>query len=79
MTIFNKETAEDFLLRSSNLNGRIVNSDDLSDLQISEARKEFRFFVTEQGLGFAILPWELTTRKDRKREADYFSQNNMMV
>jgi hypothetical protein len=74
-----KETAEDFLVRAASTGGRVVSSNDLNEFQIAEARREFKFFVTEGGLGFAILPWELTTDKDRKREADYFGRNNMMV
>ncbi len=69
----------DFLMLSTN-EMRIVSSGDMTELQISESRQANRFFVDEEtGLGFAAIPWELTTSKDRKREAGYFSRNNMMV
>lgn len=60
--------------------GRIVSSNDMNDFQISEARINGRFFVEPGGgLGWASIPWDLSTAKDRMREADYFSRNNMMV
>ena len=68
----------DFVLRATN-EMRIVSSGDLTTHQISEAQAANRFWVDEEtGLGFALLPWELTTDKDRKREADYFSRNMMV-
>lgn len=73
------KSAEEFLVRAASTGGRIVSSNDLNEYQIAEARRENKFFVTDDGLGFAILPWELTTDKDRKREAEYFTRNNMMV
>ena len=69
----------DFLMLATN-EMRIVSSGDMTELQIAEARQANRFYVDEEtGLGFAAIPWELTTSKDRKREADYFSRNNMMA
>lgn len=60
--------------------GRIVSSGDLTRLQIAEAQARGRFYVEPGGgLGWAVVPWDLTTAKDRKREADYFSRNNMLV
>lgn len=59
--------------------GRIVNSKDLNEHQIAEAQMKEHFFVDEHGCGFAFLPWTLSTTTDRKREADYFARNNMMV
>ena len=57
-----------FVLRAGS-EGRIVSSGDLTTHQISEARAKNRFWVDEEtGLGFALLPWELTTDKDRRRE-----------
>ena len=57
-----------FVLRAAS-EGRIVSSGDLTMHQISEARAKNRFWVDEEtGLGFALLPWELTTDKDRRRE-----------
>jgi hypothetical protein len=70
-----------FLKRTtSNANARIVSSGDLTNLQIAEAQACGRFYVEPGGgLGWALLPFALTTAKDRKREADYFSKHNMMV
>lgn len=69
----------DFVLRATT-GMRIVSSGDLTPNQISEAQAAYRFWLdVDTGLGFALVPWELTTGKDRKREADYFSRNNMMV
>lgn len=68
-----------FLIRAAS-EGRIVSSGDLNEFQIAEAQSMDRFFVEPGGgLGWAILPWSLTTAKDRMREADYFSRNGMMV
>lgn len=58
---------------------RIVSTNDLDVFQIGEARAQKRMFVDEEtGLGWVMLPWDLTTGRDRKREAYYFSRNNMM-
>jgi hypothetical protein len=60
--------AVDFLKNSVSV-GRIVSSGDLSIEQISEAHAHDRFFVDDEtGYGWAILPWELTTAKDKERE-----------
>ena len=59
--------------------GRIVSSQELSEIQIGDAQLHNRFYVDPDGFGFAFVPWNLTTTKDRKREADYFSRNGMMV
>lgn len=67
------ETAEQFLNRSARMNARVVSSGDLSIHQIAEAQANRLFWVDEKtNLGWAILPFELTTTKDRHREADYF-------
>lgn len=66
-------TAIEFLKRAAN-GHRIVSSGYLNELQMCEARREGKWFVDEEtGLGFALLPWELTTEKDRKREQSYFA------
>ena len=76
----NTEGASEFLRRATSGNYRIVNSGDLDRFQISEAQANGLFFVDpETSYGWALLPWDLTTTRDRKREADYFSRNNMMV
>ena len=59
--------------------GRLVSTDELSGMQIDEARKSGLLYVDPAGYGYAFLPWNLTTTKDRQREADYFSRNGMMV
>lgn len=69
-----------FLKRAADGKHRIVSSGDLTTPQIYEAQASKRFYIEPGGgLGWALLPWELTTKKDREREADYFSRNNMMV
>ena len=73
-------SAEEFLRKSVELNGRIVSSGDLQMEVIVESQANERFYVDpDTSLGWAIIPWELSTMKDRKREADYFSRNNMLV
>jgi hypothetical protein len=57
-----------FVLRAAT-EGRIVSSGDLTAFQISQAQADKRFWVDPQtGLGFAIVPWSMTTEKDRRRE-----------
>lgn len=48
--------------------GRIVSSSHLTPHQVAEAQSLGRWFVTSSGLGFANLPWALTTDMDRARE-----------
>ena len=68
-------TAIEFLRRSADGKHRIVSSGDLHVMQISEAQANKLFFVDEQtGLGWALVPWELTTAKDRHREAGFFTK-----
>jgi len=64
-----QEPAESFL-KSCLLDtrGRIVSASDLTVHQICEAQVYKRWFVTDDGLGFAVLPWNLTTDMDRARE-----------
>ena len=63
-------TAAEFLRHSK---GRIVSSGDLTDFQIAEFRAKGAFFVDDEtGLGWADVPWDLTTEKDRAREKAYF-------
>lgn len=67
-----KETPMQFLARAGNY-GRIVSSVDLTSLQITEFQAKGLFFVDpETNFGYAVVPWELTTMKDRKREEEYF-------
>ena len=68
-------TAIEFLRRSADGKHRIVSSGDLHVMQISEAQANKLFFVDEQtGLGWALVPWELTTAKDRHREQGFFTR-----
>mgnify|MGYP000079537801 CR=1 FL=1 len=70
----------DFLKLASTGDGRIVSTNDLTELQISEAMARNNIYIDPgTGLGWAFLSWDLTTEKDRKREADYFSRNNMLI
>lgn len=67
-------TAIEFLKQAAEGDGRVVCSGDLHEMQISRAQAQGRFFVDEEtGLGWAIVPWDLTTKKDRDREKDYFT------
>ena len=69
-------TAMEFLKKSSYGKHRIVSSGDLNQWQISEAQVNKLFFVDEEsGLGWALVPWELTTQKDRQREEAYFKEH----
>lgn len=55
---------------------RVVSTGDLYDYQIAKARRDGKMFVDEDtGLGWVLLPWELTTEKDRERERKYFESN----
>jgi hypothetical protein len=68
-----------FLRRAASENARIVSSGDLHSLVISEAQANGRFWVDpETGLGWALIPWELSTMKDRQREANYFADKDML-
>ena len=68
------ESAEQFFARAAANGGRIVSSNDLNVWQISEARVLRNFWVSDEGFGWAILPWNLTTDKDRQREKDFFGR-----
>lgn len=61
-------TAEQFLSLAVSRGGRVVSSNDLNTWQLSEARVLGNWWVSADGFGWAILPWELTTDKDRDRE-----------
>jgi hypothetical protein len=50
--------------------GRIVSSNDLSRVQVDDARFHNRMFVDAAGYGWVFLPWGLATHKDRQRESD---------
>ncbi len=58
-------TADEMFKLARGGKGRIVSSGDLCVEAISEAQACKRFYVDEDGFGFAYLPWELTTDKDR--------------
>lgn len=67
-----EESAENFLSRAASTGGRVVSSNDLDMWQWSEAQSKGLSWVSSEGLGWAILPWTLTTAKDRDRERSYF-------
>lgn len=48
--------------------GRIVSSNDLLPEQIQQAREQDRLAVSSDGLGWVLLPWHLSTEKDKQRE-----------
>ena len=59
-----------FLKRAAAGEGRVVSSGDLLRVQIVEAQATDRFYVDESSsLGWALVPWELTTEKDEARQA----------
>lgn len=66
-------TSDEFLKKLAHGDGRIVSTGDLLNLQIAEARANSTMHVLEGGLGFVILPWNLSTPKDRERETDFFA------
>lgn len=61
-------TADEMFKLARDGKGRIVSSGDLCTAAISEAQACNRFYVDEDGFGFAYLPWQRTTDKDRERE-----------
>ena len=59
-------------LKRAGKDGRIVSSGDLSTFQIAEFQASGSFFVDpETSYGYAIVPWGLTTMKDRERETAF--------
>jgi len=51
---------------------RVVSTGDLNEYQIAEARRDGKMFVDEDtGFGWVLLPWSLTTDKDREREKKF--------
>lgn len=65
--------AEEFLHKAAASNGRIVGTGDLLPLQVAEAREEDMIFILPDGQGFAIVPWDISTPKDRQREMRFFN------
>ena len=62
-------SALDFLKRACDGKHRIVSSGDLTTAQINEARSNDLFFIdNDTGYGWALLPWELRTIKDKERD-----------
>jgi hypothetical protein len=61
---------EDLLDKAAKGEGRIISTGDLTQLQIVEAQRTNNMFVDENGLGFVLLPWALTTDKDIQREKE---------
>jgi hypothetical protein len=57
-----------FLRRCDTEGGRIVSMNDLTEMQIAEAKVTGRAFVDENGFGFALLPWSLVTERDIDRD-----------
>jgi hypothetical protein len=49
-------TAETFLKKLATDGGAIISSNDLSPEEIETARREDRFFVDEDGLGYVYEP-----------------------
>ena len=53
--------------------GRIVCTNDMTTLQIAEARKDGRMWVDENNFGYVLLPWDCACEKDLARDAQLFS------
>ena len=68
-----------FIKRFVGLGYRLVSTGDLTELQISEAKKEDRFFVDSDNLGYVALPWDLTTEKDEKRFSNKLKRQNKII
>jgi hypothetical protein len=67
--------ALEFLKRACDGKHRIVSSGDLTTIQIAEFQAAKLFYVEPGGgMGWALVPWELTTPKDRQREELYFKR-----
>lgn len=65
--------ALEFLKLASDGKHRIVSSGDLTELQIATCRMRGHFYAEPGGgLGWALVPWELSTQKDDMREAGLF-------
>lgn len=63
--------AETFLRRCVSGEFRIVNSGDLSRYQIAEAQAAARWYVDPAtSYGWALLPWTLSTERDKVRELE---------
>ena len=55
---------------------RIVSTNDLTELQITEAKIDGRLYVSEKhNLGWVALPWHLSTKKDKAREISLLGQS----
>lgn len=67
------KTADELLLLSVQIGGRVVSSNDLNQFQISESQAAGRWYVDQNGFGWAVLPWDLTTDRDRNREREYLT------
>ena len=65
------ESSEQFFERALINDCRIVSSGDLTTHQISEAQSKGNIWISRDGFGWVLLPWSLTTQKDRNREGDY--------
>lgn len=66
----------DELLMFAAVSGRVVCSGDLTSLQIAEAQASGCWYVNDKGFGFTVLPWSLTTQKDKMREAGIWSKGS---
>ncbi len=56
--------------------GRIVSTNDLHRFQIAEASAHGRMFVDPRtSYGWVLLPWDLTTAKDKDREIALLSES----
>jgi hypothetical protein len=67
------KTADELLMLAAS-GGRVVCSGDLTEFQIAHAQANGPWYVNESGFGFTVLPWNLTTDKDRMREVGFWSK-----
>lgn len=68
--------ALNFLRRAASENARIVSTGDLHEIVIAEASAHGRMYVDpETGLGWVLMPWDISTVKDREREKAFSARN----
>ena len=56
---------KELLNRVAEGEGRLVSTGDLTELQVGEARSRDLMYVDDGGLGWVMLPWEVTCSRHR--------------
>ncbi len=73
---YEADAVRTFMRRAASENSRIVSTNDLLDIQIAQARQDGRMLVLQDGLGFVLLPFEISTPKDKSRETSLLRQGD---